>query len=178
MLLSDRLTFLGKSRLKSFFGYASIKQRWLNEYNYRGFRWFYLEEWRLLCSCCQSIHEGYIFNWNCCLPRRHSGLRVRAFFWRTKWNGNQFLPKHYFLRYLEFRELIVIISSLLCHFVPLIFIFFFHAGKYREFHKMYEEGKFHEAANLLISLLTSKLAPQRWIKYWLFLVLTSSVLST
>ncbi|CAH3040149.1 unnamed protein product [Pocillopora meandrina] len=37
-------------------------------------------------------------------------------------------------------------------------------GKYREFHKMYEEGKFHEASNLLISLLTSKLAPQRlWL---------------
>lgn len=37
-------------------------------------------------------------------------------------------------------------------------------GKYREFHKMYEEGNFHEAANLLISLLTSKLAPQRlWL---------------
>ncbi|KAM7443262.1 Nucleoporin nup85 [Porites harrisoni] len=37
-------------------------------------------------------------------------------------------------------------------------------GKYREFHKMYEEGKFHEAAHLLISLLTSKLAPQRlWL---------------
>lgn len=37
-------------------------------------------------------------------------------------------------------------------------------GKYREFHKMYEEGKFREAAYLLISLLTSKLAPQRlWL---------------
>lgn len=44
-------------------------------------------------------------------------------------------------------------------------------GKYREFHKMYEEGKFHEAAHLLISLLTSKLAPQR---LWLTL-LTDSI---
>ncbi|KAK2564164.1 Nuclear pore complex protein Nup85 [Acropora cervicornis] len=44
-------------------------------------------------------------------------------------------------------------------------------GKYREFHKMYEESKFHEAAHLLISLLTSKLAPQR---LWLTL-LTDSI---
>ncbi|XP_068761276.1 nuclear pore complex protein Nup85-like [Montipora capricornis] len=44
-------------------------------------------------------------------------------------------------------------------------------GKYREFHMLYEEGKFHEAAHLLISLLTSKLAPQR---LWLTL-LTDSI---
>lgn len=41
------------------------------------------------------------------------------------------------------------------------FFVFVATGKYREFHKMYEEGKLQEAGHLLISLLTSKLAPQR-----------------
>ncbi|XP_028402604.1 nuclear pore complex protein Nup85-like [Dendronephthya gigantea] len=37
-------------------------------------------------------------------------------------------------------------------------------GKYREFHLMYENGEFIEAGNLLISLLTSNLAPKRiWL---------------
>ncbi|XP_006812065.1 nuclear pore complex protein Nup85-like [Saccoglossus kowalevskii] len=40
-------------------------------------------------------------------------------------------------------------------------------GKYREFHKMYEHGEFREAANLLLSLLSAKLAPQ---KFWLTLL--------
>ena len=40
-----------------------------------------------------------------------------------------------------------------------------YLGKYREFHKLYEEGQFQEAAHLLISLLTSKLAPQRYYTF-------------
>lgn len=37
-------------------------------------------------------------------------------------------------------------------------------GKYREFHLMYENGDFVDAGNLLISLLTSNLAPKRiWL---------------
>lgn len=37
-------------------------------------------------------------------------------------------------------------------------------GKYREFHLMYENGDFIEAGNLLISLITSNLAPKRiWL---------------
>lgn len=33
-------------------------------------------------------------------------------------------------------------------------------GKYREFHVMYQEGRYEEAAALLVSLISSKLAPQ------------------
>ncbi|XP_013792896.1 nuclear pore complex protein Nup85-like [Limulus polyphemus] len=33
-------------------------------------------------------------------------------------------------------------------------------GKYREFHKMYEEKEFKEASALLVSLLASRLAPK------------------
>ncbi|XP_064637372.1 nuclear pore complex protein Nup85-like [Lineus longissimus] len=40
-------------------------------------------------------------------------------------------------------------------------------GKYREFHRLYEEGEFHEAARLLLSLLTAKLAHR---KFWLTLL--------
>jgi hypothetical protein len=38
---------------------------------------------------------------------------------------------------------------------------FLLSGKYREFHLMYENGEFLDAAHLLISLLTSNLAPKR-----------------
>ena len=34
-------------------------------------------------------------------------------------------------------------------------------GKYREFHKMYEDGDFKAAASLLLSLLTARLAPKK-----------------
>jgi len=47
------------------------------------------------------------------------------------------------------------------YIIYLFFLIFAVSGKYREFHKMYEEGKLQEAGHLLISLLTSKLAPQR-----------------
>ncbi|XP_022103342.1 nuclear pore complex protein Nup85-like [Acanthaster planci] len=40
-------------------------------------------------------------------------------------------------------------------------------GKYREFHKLYERGEFQEAASLLLSLLTAKLAPK---SFWLILL--------
>ncbi|XP_038067379.1 nuclear pore complex protein Nup85-like [Patiria miniata] len=40
-------------------------------------------------------------------------------------------------------------------------------GKYREFHKLYERGEFQEAAGLLLSLLTAKLAPK---SFWLILL--------
>ncbi|XP_064080429.1 nuclear pore complex protein Nup85-like isoform X2 [Macrobrachium nipponense] len=33
-------------------------------------------------------------------------------------------------------------------------------GKYREFHTMYQDGNFHDAASLLVSLISSKLAPE------------------
>ena len=34
------------------------------------------------------------------------------------------------------------------------------AGKYREFHRLYEEGSLEEAASLLVTLMTSQLAPK------------------
>lgn len=34
------------------------------------------------------------------------------------------------------------------------------AGKYREFHVMYQEGRYEEAAALLVSLISSRLAPE------------------
>ncbi len=37
------------------------------------------------------------------------------------------------------------------------------AGKYREFHKLYAEGEFRAAASLLLSLLTARLAPKRFV---------------
>ncbi|XP_033630190.1 nuclear pore complex protein Nup85-like [Asterias rubens] len=40
-------------------------------------------------------------------------------------------------------------------------------GKYREFHKLYEHGEFQEAASLILSLLTAKLAPK---SFWLILL--------
>ncbi|MPD04082.1 Nuclear pore complex protein Nup85 [Portunus trituberculatus] len=33
-------------------------------------------------------------------------------------------------------------------------------GKYREFHVMYQEGRYEEAAALLVSLISSRLAPE------------------
>jgi len=41
-------------------------------------------------------------------------------------------------------------------------------GKYREFHKLYKDGKFNEAGNLLLQLLSSSLAPQR---FWMTLLI-------
>lgn len=64
-------------------------------------------------------------------------------------------------------ELSVVVCQSVIHdlylycFVFFVFFVFVSTGKYREFHKMYEEGKLQEAGHLLISLLTSKLAPQR-----------------
>ncbi|XP_033118956.1 nuclear pore complex protein Nup85-like [Anneissia japonica] len=40
-------------------------------------------------------------------------------------------------------------------------------GKYREFHRLYEQGDFKEGASLLLSLLSAKLAPKR---FWLTLL--------
>ncbi|CAH1795134.1 unnamed protein product [Owenia fusiformis] len=40
-------------------------------------------------------------------------------------------------------------------------------GKYREFHKLYEDGDFIAAASLLLSLLSSRMAPR---KFWLTLL--------
>ncbi|XP_013379129.1 nuclear pore complex protein Nup85-like [Lingula anatina] len=40
-------------------------------------------------------------------------------------------------------------------------------GKYREFHKLYEDGDFEAATSLLLSLLTARLAPK---KFWLTLL--------
>ena len=34
------------------------------------------------------------------------------------------------------------------------------AGKYREFHRLYEEQRLEEAAALLVTLMTSQLAPK------------------
>lgn len=41
------------------------------------------------------------------------------------------------------------------------------AGKYREFHKMYGEKRFGEAAKLLLSLMTAKIAPR---SFWMTLL--------
>ncbi|XP_041364866.1 nuclear pore complex protein Nup85-like [Gigantopelta aegis] len=41
-------------------------------------------------------------------------------------------------------------------------------GKYREFHKLYEDGDFHAAGSLLLSLLTARLAPK---DFWIILIL-------
>uniref|UniRef100_A0AAQ5ZAD7 Nuclear pore complex protein Nup85 n=1 Tax=Amphiprion ocellaris TaxID=80972 RepID=A0AAQ5ZAD7_AMPOC len=40
-------------------------------------------------------------------------------------------------------------------------------GKYREFHKLYEEKRFTEAAKLLLSLMTAKIAPR---SFWMTLL--------
>uniref|UniRef100_A0A3Q2VF39 Nuclear pore complex protein Nup85 n=1 Tax=Haplochromis burtoni TaxID=8153 RepID=A0A3Q2VF39_HAPBU len=40
-------------------------------------------------------------------------------------------------------------------------------GKYREFHKLYGEKRFREAAKLLLSLMTAKIAPQ---SFWMTLL--------
>ncbi|KAL3876599.1 hypothetical protein ACJMK2_034424 [Sinanodonta woodiana] len=40
-------------------------------------------------------------------------------------------------------------------------------GKYREFHKLYEEREYHAAGHLLFSLLTSRLAPR---EFWITLL--------
>ena len=34
-------------------------------------------------------------------------------------------------------------------------------GKYREFHRLYKDGEFKAAAELLLSLLTAKIAPRK-----------------
>jgi len=36
------------------------------------------------------------------------------------------------------------------------------SGKYREFHKLYNNKQFAEAGALLLSLLTARVAPKRW----------------
>lgn len=35
------------------------------------------------------------------------------------------------------------------------------AGKYREFHKLYSEGEYHAAGDLLLALLQARLAPKQ-----------------
>lgn len=40
-------------------------------------------------------------------------------------------------------------------------------GKYREFHKLYGEKRFREAAKLLLSLMTAKIAPR---SFWMTLL--------
>lgn len=40
-------------------------------------------------------------------------------------------------------------------------------GKYREFHKLYGEKRFREAAKLLLSLMTAKITPQ---SFWMTLL--------
>lgn len=40
-------------------------------------------------------------------------------------------------------------------------------GKYREFHKLYGEKRFSEAAKLLLSLMTAKIAPR---SFWMTLL--------
>lgn len=37
------------------------------------------------------------------------------------------------------------------------------AGKYREFHKLYSEGEYHAAGDLLLALLQARLAPKQWV---------------
>ncbi|KAM5126398.1 nuclear pore complex protein Nup85-like, partial [Mantella aurantiaca] len=44
-------------------------------------------------------------------------------------------------------------------------------GKYREFHRLYNDRKFHEAAGLLLSLLTARIAPD----YFYFSLLLDSL---
>lgn len=41
------------------------------------------------------------------------------------------------------------------------------SGKYREFHKLYGEKRFTEAAKLLLSLMTAKIAPR---SFWMTLL--------
>lgn len=41
------------------------------------------------------------------------------------------------------------------------FLYMYVAGKYREFQKLHEDGNFKEAAKLLLSLLTSSVAPKK-----------------
>lgn len=41
-----------------------------------------------------------------------------------------------------------------------VIFYFFFEGKYCEFHKVYKSGKFKDAAELLISLLASKITPK------------------
>lgn len=36
-----------------------------------------------------------------------------------------------------------------------------YAGKYREFHKLYSEGEYHAAGDLLLALLQARLAPKQ-----------------
>lgn len=37
-------------------------------------------------------------------------------------------------------------------------------GKYREYHKLYEDKELHAAGGLLLSLLTSRLAPRQYVE--------------
>ena len=46
--------------------------------------------------------------------------------------------------------------------VSLILHFSF-SGKYREFHRLYENEDFHAAASLLLSLLTARVAPKKLV---------------
>ena len=41
------------------------------------------------------------------------------------------------------------------------------AGKYREFHKLYGENRFSDAATLLLSLMTAQIAPR---SFWMTLL--------
>lgn len=53
-------------------------------------------------------------------------------------------------------------SSLLDHLGPAMLLSdtLTFLGKYREFHTMYQDGNFQDAASLLVSLISSKLAPE------------------
>jgi len=43
-------------------------------------------------------------------------------------------------------------------------------GKYREYHKLYEEKELFAAGNLLLSLLTSRLAPRQYVCFYEYLI--------
>ena len=47
-----------------------------------------------------------------------------------------------------------------------IFLPYVSSGKYREFHRLYEDGDFKAAASLLLSLLTARVAPKKYV--WVF----------
>lgn len=49
----------------------------------------------------------------------------------------------------------------------IFFALFSFVGKYREFHKLYGEKNFSEAAKLLLSLMTAKIAPR---SFWMTLL--------
>lgn len=77
-------------------------------------------------------------------------------------NDTEVRIRYIFTQYSTGSCIISVVSHIVLRKLSFLLIdnLFCGAGKYREFHVMYQEGRYEEAAALLVSLIASRLAPE------------------